>query len=154
MRRSLKISLLILLGVFIVAQFFRPEKNLAEIPAEDDLFMMTDVPAEVAALLKNSCYDCHSDNTRYPWYSNISPVSWYLSKHVELGKEALNFSEFGSLEKRKKISKLSSICEVVESGSMPLVSFTIIHRDANLDENEQELICDWTEAEAEVLMQR
>lgn len=154
MKRPAKIALLILLGVFIIAQFFRPEKNLAASSSVDDLFVVQDVPEHITALLRSACYDCHSNQTRYPWYSNISPVSWYLSKHVEEGKEALNFSEYGKLEKRKKISALSTICEVVESGSMPLVSFTLIHRDANLDETERKLICDWTEAEADALMQR
>lgn len=152
MRKALKVAGLMLAVAFIVAQFVQPEKNLHEGPREMDLMNTLDVPDPVVALLINSCYDCHSNNTRYPWYSKISPVSWYLNKHVEEGKEALNFSEFGLLAQRKMIGSLSDVCELIESGSMPLVSFTIIHRDASLDEKEAMAICNWTEAEAMKLM--
>lgn len=152
MGKKIKIAGLVLLGIFMLAQLFQPDKNLSEGPEEDELALSLDVPEQVGSLLKNSCYDCHSNNTRYPWYNNISPVSWYLHKHVVAGKEALNFSEFGQLKTRRMIGDLSTICEVVEAGSMPLVSFTIIHRDANLDEEEKSLICDWAETEAAGLM--
>lgn len=152
MSKAVKFAGLSLVGILILAQFFQPEKNLSEGSGQDDLTRTLEVPEEVASLLKNSCYDCHSNNTRYPWYNRISPVSWYLNKHVEAGKEALNFSEFGQLKTRSKIGDLSTICEVVEAGSMPLVSFTIIHRDANLDEEDKSLICDWAESETESLM--
>ena len=87
MRKPIKIAGLILVGAFIVAQFFQPEKNLREGPQDHDIMATLDVPEQVEALLKNSCYDCHSNHTRYPWYNKISPVSWYLSKHIEAGKE-------------------------------------------------------------------
>ncbi len=152
MRKGVKITGLMLVGALIVAQFIQPEKNLHEGPQDNDLMNTLDVPELVADLLINSCYDCHSNNTRYPWYSKISPVSWYLHKHVEEAKEAVNFDEFGLLAQRKMIGTLSDICELIESGSMPLVSYRIIHRDANLDEEAMRTICDWTQAEAENLM--
>lgn len=152
MGKAVKIAGISLVGILILAQFFQPEKNLSEGPEQDDLTLTLEVPGEVASLLKNSCYDCHSNHTRYPWYNRISPVSWYLNKHVKNGKEALNFSEFGQLKARSKIGDLSTICEVVEAGSMPLASFTIIHRDAILNDEEKTLICDWAEAESERLM--
>ncbi len=152
MGKAWKIAGLFILGLFILAQIFQPDKNLSEGPEDDELALSLDVPDEVLSLLKNSCYDCHSNNTRYPWYNRISPVSWYLNKHVLAGKEALNFSEFGQLKTRKMIGNLSTICEVLEAGSMPLVSFTVIHRDAILDEEEKSLICDWAESESVRLM--
>jgi len=152
MQKAVKIAGLILLVAFIIAQFIQPDKNLQNQASEHDLLTAYEVPEQVANLLQNSCYDCHSNNTRYPWYSKISPLSWYLYKHIEEGKEALNFSEFGLLEKRKMISGLSGVCELVESGSMPLVSFTLIHRDARLDGDEQRIICEWSEAEAGKLL--
>lgn len=152
MRKALKIAGLILAGAFVVAQFIQPEKNLHEGPKDKDLMNTLDVPDAVVTLLITSCYDCHSNNTHYPWYSKISPVSWYLNKHVVEGKEAVNFNEFGLLSQRKMIGTLSDVCELIESGSMPLVSFTIIHRDASLDDEDVMLICDWTEAEAMKLM--
>ena len=152
MRRPLKIAGLILAWALIVAQFFQPEKNLNAGPQEHDIMGFLVVPDQVASLLKNSCYDCHSNNTPYPWYNKISPVSWYLDKHVKDGKKALNFNEFGLLNQRKMIGTLSTVCEVIESGSMPLVSYTFIHRSANLDEDEVNVLCDWAEAGAEHLM--
>lgn len=152
MGKAWKIAGLFILGLFILAQIFQPDKNLSEGPEDDELALSLDVPDEVLSLLKNSCYDCHSNHTRYPWYNRISPVSWYLNKHVLAGKEALNFSEFGQLKTRKMIGNLSTICEVLEAGSMPLVSFTVIHRDAILDEEEKSLICDWAESESVRLM--
>jgi hypothetical protein len=151
-RRPLKIAGLILAGALIVAQFFQPEKNLNTGPQEHDILGFMEIPDQVVSLLKNSCYDCHSNNTRYPWYDKISPVSWYLDKHVKDGKQALNFNEFGLLNQRKMIGTLSTVCEVIESGSMPLVSYTIIHRSAGLDEEEARILCDWAEAGAEQLM--
>lgn len=152
MQKAVKIAGLILVVALIIAQFIQPDKNLQEQASEYDLLNTLEMPDQVAGLLKNSCYDCHSNHTRYPWYSKISPLSWYLHKHIEAGKEALNFSEFGLLEKRKMISGLSGICELIESGSMPLVSYTIIHRDARLDEDGQSIICEWSEAEAGKLL--
>jgi hypothetical protein len=152
MRRPLKIAGLILAGALIVAQFFQPDKNLNVGPHEYDITGFLEVPDQVASLLTNSCYDCHSNNTQYPWYNKISPISWYLGKHVKDGKKALNFNEFGLLNQRKMIGALSTVCEVIESGFMPLVSYTFIHRSAGLDEDEVSGLCDWAEAGAEQLM--
>ncbi len=152
MKRPLKIAGLFLAGALIVAQFFQPEKNLNVGPQKHDITGFLEVPDQVVSLLKNSCYDCHSNKTHYPWYSKISPASWYLDKHVKDGKQALNFNEFGLLKQRKMIGALSTVCEVIESGSMPLVSYTMIHRSAGLDDEEASILCDWAEAGAEQLM--
>jgi len=152
MKSPLKIAGILLVGALIVAQFFQPEKNLNVDPQEHDIMGFLELPDQVVSLLKNSCFDCHSNNTQYPWYNKISPLSWYLDKHVKEGKDALNFNEFGLLNQRKMIGALSSICEVIESGSMPLASYTFIHRSAGLDEEEASLLCDWAETGAEQLM--
>lgn len=136
----------------IVAQFFRPEMNLDQSPQENDITGFLEVPDQVSKLLKNSCYNCHSNNTQYPWYNKISPVSWYLDKHIKDGKDALNFNEFGLLSQRKMIGSLSSVCEVIESGTMPLASYTFIHRKAGLDKAGASILCDWAETGAEQLM--
>jgi Haem-binding domain len=153
MGKPFKIAGLALIGFIVVIQFIQPERNIYEGSPEHDMLSTLSVPILVAELLQNSCYDCHSANTRYPWYSKISPVSWYLNLHIEQGKEALNFSEFAQLKKRKKIGALSSICEVLELGSMPLPGFLIIHRNAVMDEEEIASICDWSESEALIIMQ-
>jgi len=151
MNRWLKWSLLILIGIFVVIQFFRPERNLLP-PTESDLLVQLDPPEELALILQNSCYDCHSNQTRYPWYSHVSPVSWYLDRHIREGKEEVNFSHFGDLEQRAKIRLLNEICEEVEEGSMPLPSYIRMHRDALLTAEEIASLCDWSELEALRLM--
>jgi len=152
MRKVILVVLLILAGGLVAIQFVQPDPNLGNLPQKHDMLNTLEVPEQVLALLKNSCYDCHSNHTRYPWYSKISPVSWYLSRHIEAGKKAVNFSEFGQFKQRKKIGTLSSICEVLESASMPLKSFLILHRDASLEEEQVMDICNWSEAEALKIM--
>lgn len=110
---------------------------------ETDFFKTFDVPNNVQSLLKNSCYDCHSNNTDYPWYNKIQPVSWFLEHHIKDGKKELNFSEFGGYSKRRQKSKLKSIKGQIEKNGMPLSSYTFIQRDAKLSENDKVLIYNW-----------
>lgn len=151
--RKPKLAGLILVGLLFAIQFIQPDRNLSEDTQENDMLSAMAVPGHMADLLKNSCYDCHSEFTRYPWYSRISPVSWLLNLHIERGKEGLNFNEYAGLKERKKIGTLTSVCDVLESGSMPLPGYLIIHRDAVLDDGEIAEICDWAESEALKIMQ-
>jgi hypothetical protein len=100
--------------------------------------------ANVAGVLKTSCYDCHSNNTRYPWYANIQPVGWLLANHVKDGKEELNFNEFTSYSKRRQLSKMKSIQNSIKDGSMPLPAYTVFHNDAKLSEESKASILQWT----------
>ena len=100
-------------------------------------------PADVAGVLKTACYDCHSNNTNYPWYANIQPMGWLLSKHIKAGKAELNFNEFGSYSKRRQSSKLKAIANSVKDGLMPLSFYTLIHGDAKLDVHKKQVIIDW-----------
>ena len=140
--------------IVIVIQFFQPEKNLQEKEDGNDLLTVLEVPEEVSALLINGCYDCHSNQTQYPWYSRISPVSWFLNGHIVNGKEELNLSEFGQLDTLKRLRVMSDISEVVESGSMPLQSYLLLHRDARLTPDEVEVISNWTDGEADKLLKK
>ncbi len=148
MKKNLKWVCIGLLAIIIVIQYFRPEKNMAALDPAGDLLEVASPPEHVAELIKNSCYDCHSNQTAYPWYSHVAPVSWYLQKHIRKGKKDLNASEYGSMGKADKIKVLNDICEVVEAGTMPLLSFTLIHKSARLSEEEKEAICSWSEKEA------
>ncbi|MEN8227462.1 MAG: heme-binding domain-containing protein [Bacteroidota bacterium] len=152
MRKPNKMVGILLIGGIILIQFFQPERNLGTVETENALVTVTRAPDNLAAILKNSCYDCHSNRTVYPWYSYISPLSWFLEKHIQEGKEALNMSEFGTLEKNQKIGVLADICDVIESGSMPLQSYLIIHKSALVQENDKEAICSWSESEALKIM--
>jgi len=152
MRRILKIGGLTLALLLILAQFYQPEKNVLDETPRNDMLTTLGASSQVAELLGNSCYDCHSNHTSYPWYDHISPVSWILARHVESGKEELNFHEFAQMKPRKMIGTLSSICELIESGEMPLKSYLFMHREAKLDDVERKIICEWTDSEADKIM--
>jgi heme-binding protein len=102
-----------------------------------------DVPKNIEIQLKISCYDCHSNNTHYPWYNKIQPVAWFMEGHIEEGKEDLNFNEFGSYSKRRQKSKLKSIISQIKDDEMPLNSYTLIHSDAKLSLSERNEIMEW-----------
>jgi Haem-binding domain len=134
---------LLLLFVFVVLQFFRPKKNIAEGSSVNDITTKYAVPVDVMASLQTSCYDCHSNNTKYPWYSNIQPVAWWLSNHIEDGKRHFNFSEFASYRIGKQYRKLEEINGEIEEGGMPLSSYTLIHGDAKLSAAQKTSIANW-----------
>lgn len=99
---------------------------------------------EVGAILKRSCKDCHSNETTWPWYSHIAPLSWMISKHVTQGREKVNFSEWapGKLTTNQK----AEICDAVSNGSMPLRGYTMLHSNARLSSHDVDVICDWSSA--------
>jgi hypothetical protein len=142
----------IILATLLAMQLIRPEKNLGEIDAADDFIQVSQVPDTLARIFLNSCYDCHSNNTNYPWYGNLAPASWLLSSHIKEGNENLNFSSWAVLDKAQKISRLDQICHECTNGSMPLNSYLLIHRSATLEIDEIEAICEWAEQEAMEIM--
>ena len=146
--RGLKLAGLSLIAVLVVLQFFQPERNNTPIDPEQDMLEVLAPPPPLADLVRNACYDCHSNQTVYPWYSRISPVSWYLNKHIRKGKEDLNCSDYGLLDKADKIGALADICDVLDAGTMPMQSYLMIHKDARLTQEERETLCLWTEKEA------
>lgn len=129
--------------LLIIIQFFDTEKNIAANPSENAIEKHHPVPDHVQKLLKTSCYDCHSNTTVYPAYSNIQPVKWWLADHVNSGKRHLNFDEFNTYPKEKKLKKLDEIAETVRSGEMPLTSYTVIHHNAKLSDAEKAEIEQW-----------
>jgi len=131
--------LYILLAVVIIIQFIRPERNLGKRETENTIF----VSNEVGQILQTSCFDCHSNYTVYPWYTNIQPIGWWLNHHVNEGKEELNFSEFETYSLKRKLHKLEEIKEMVDEGEMPLSSYTLIHGDASLSAEQKEILSKW-----------
>ena len=134
-----------LLIIFVAMQFYRPEKNEA---TGDDLSKFleeTNPPQEVAGILESSCYDCHTNQTNYPWYNEVAPVSWWLADHIEEGKEHLNFSAWESYSPKKKDHKLEEVVETVESAEMPLNEYTWTHSEANLTEAQRKAVMDWAQ---------
>ena len=138
-----KITLLILLIVFVGIQFIPTKRNQSEGVPTTDFMVVNTVPQNVSNILKTSCYDCHSNNTYYPWYNKIQPVAWFLESHVDEGKAELNFSEWENYSERRKKSKLKSIVSQIEDGKMPLSSYTLLHGDAKLSSKQKEEIIKW-----------
>ncbi len=144
MSRTKKI-LLVFLVAFIAIQFIPSVRNQSEQMGKSDISLTLNTPERVQAILVNSCYDCHSNNTRHPWYARIQPVRYMLDKHIREGKEDLNLSEFGEYTKRRQINKLRSIESAVNDGTMPLSSYTLIHQSAKLTPHEKTILLNWLE---------
>lgn len=109
------------------------------------------VPTEIAGILKTSCYDCHTNESLYPWYTNIAPVSWWIKKHINEGRDELNFSEWGSYSLRRKDHKLDEIVEMIDEEEMPLKSYLITHGDASLSAAQKTQLVEWAKAAREEL---
>ncbi len=139
----IKKILLVILVVIIAIQFIQPARNKRGQLLPTDISKVYNIPDQVQSVLKNACYDCHSNNTNYPWYSNIQPGGWWLASHIRRGKEELNFSEFGDYSSRKQKSKLNSISKTVEDRTMPFPSYTLIHKNARLTKDEKATLIDW-----------
>jgi hypothetical protein len=150
--RRVYLILGIILAAVVLIQLIRPEKNLGEADSPDDFLQVSAVPDTLARIFLNSCYNCHSDQTNYPWYGSIAPFSWIMSGHIREGKSHLNFSVWGTLDRAQKISRLEGICSECSEGMMPLKSYLMIHRSATLGPREIEAICEWSEEESRSIM--
>jgi hypothetical protein len=135
----------VLLAALVIIQFFRPARNISTAKSPNDISNKYAVPASVQEILNTSCYDCHSNNTVYPWYANIQPVAWWLADHVNEGKKELNFSEFITYSPKKAHHKLEEVIEMVKEGEMPLQSYTIIHQNAKLSDAQKLEISNWAD---------
>ena len=138
--RLFKKILLALSIVFVLVQFIPRDINKSHQILSTDFTKIYTVPEDVKSILQQACYDCHSNNTSYPWYSNIQPFRFLLDKHIKEGKEELNFSNYGSYSLRRQQNKLKSIEESLKKGTMPLKSYKLLHLDARLTIIQKETI--------------
>lgn len=138
--KIVKIIALVLLVVFVGIQFVPTTRNQSDVVPKTDFMLINDVPKEIKKKLKISCYDCHSNNTAYPWYNKVQPVAWFLESHIKKGKDELNFNEWADYSDRRKKSKLKSIISQIEDDEMPLGSYTLIHKDAVFSKVEKQEI--------------
>ncbi|MFV8371045.1 heme-binding domain-containing protein [Flavobacterium sp. LB2P74] len=144
MEKSIKKIFFVALIIFLLMQLYQPVRNVN--PEQDmtvDFTKAYDVPNNVATILRTSCYDCHSNNTDYPFYSYVQPVRFLMEKHIKEGKENLNFNEFGTYSKRKQENKLDAIVKQIKSNEMPLVSYTLFHKNAKLSSKQKNEVVDW-----------
>lgn len=138
--KKIAIGILILAGLL---QLIPKKVNKSHELLATDITRIYTIPAEVQSILTNSCYDCHSNNTRYPWYAHIQPIRFILDNHVDDGKRELNFSEFGSYTKKRQRSKFNAIEESIQHGSMPIDSYILMHAGARLSNEEKERVYAW-----------
>lgn len=134
---------IVLLVAFVGIQFIPTNRNQSNEVLSSDISLTYNVSENIQSILKASCYDCHSNNTDYPWYNKVQPVSWLLESHIKQGKAKLNFSEFGSYSSRIQKNKLKFIASQIENEKMPIASYTLIHRNAKISENEKLLLINW-----------
>jgi hypothetical protein len=141
--KLIKIIAMVLLVVFVGIQLIPAKLNQSELEFDSDFLRTNDTPENIGQLLRISCYDCHSNNTVYPWYNKVQPVTWFLEDHIKEGKKELNFNEWKKYSDRKKNSKLKSIISQIRDDKMPLSSYTLIHRKAVLSNSEKELLINY-----------
>ena len=146
--------LLILIVVLLVVIQFVPIKTPSNnVNISNDLVSVEKLDGDVSVILKTSCYDCHSNQTPYPWYSHVAPVSWLVANDVKEGRAKLNFSDWKLNNKRRKIRQLEDIKEQVQQGEMPMGIYTVIHKKAKLTESQKQLLVKWTDDMANKVLQ-
>lgn len=141
--KPFNIAVGILIIISICIQFIQPLRNQSDVVPATHIERVYTVPQNVKTILAQSCYDCHSNNTRYPWYSRIQPGAWYMAEHIKKGKEELNFSEFGEYSARRQRNKFRAMAGQVKDGEMPLSSYTLIHRNAVLSPRDKQVLIAW-----------
>lgn len=141
----------LLVLAFIVIQFFQIDKTNPPVDESQDFIKIHNPSPEIAEQIKASCYDCHSNESKYPWYTYVQPVGWWVKNHIEEGKHHLNFSEFGNYSVKRQSHKMEECYELIEKGEMPLESYTIAHKDAVLDNaTKEQLITYFKEMEGKL----
>jgi Haem-binding domain len=146
--------ILIVVGcLFLFAQFLRPARTNPPVDPSQTIEALTQMTPQAKDILERSCRDCHSNQTVWPWYTNVAPVSWWLSNHVNVGRSNMNLSEWGKLDPNRQDRKLRQICDEVSDGAMPLSSYTPMHPKAKLSDQDKKTLCDWTETERARLSQ-
>ncbi|GAA0893009.1 heme-binding domain-containing protein [Fulvivirga kasyanovii] len=139
----MKYFLFTLLAALIIMQFFRIDKSVPEYNKTNDFIALESPPEAVSHILVKACYDCHSNETIYPWYSEVAPLSWWLASHIDEGREHLNYSTWGEQSLKRKKHKLEEMIEEVEEGEMPLTSYTLAHWEASLTADEKAALINW-----------
>ncbi|MGN6646969.1 MAG: heme-binding domain-containing protein [Cytophaga sp.] len=140
MKKKILIGLLVLL---VLIQIIRVDKTNPPVDVNNDFITVTKAPVEIAAVLKTACYDCHSNETKYPWYFNVAPISWWAKDHVNDGRKHLNYSIWNTYNKERQNHKLEEMYSEVEEGEMPLSSYTIVHGDAKLTAEQKKALTEW-----------
>jgi hypothetical protein len=144
MSKIIKKILFIGLIIFLLMKLYQPARNIHyEQGTAANFTKAYKVPENVKTIFRTSCYDCHSNNTNYPWYASIQPIRLFMESHIKEGKENLNFDEFTNYSSRKQKNKLDRMMKQIKADEMPLSSYTIIHKNAILSKNKKAVVIDW-----------
>ncbi|HEX9614274.1 MAG TPA: heme-binding domain-containing protein [Bacteroidota bacterium] len=146
MKKILQGSGIAIAVIFVGMQFFRSERTNPPVDPSKTLYAVVPVPEEVRTIFERSCFDCHSNETRWPWYSGIAPAMWLVAADVEEGREHLNLSEFADYKPLRAVAKLDMICEQLLNKNMPLPNYLTLHPGAAVSREEANLMCDWVES--------
>ena len=138
-----KILAIVIVAALIILQFFRIDRTNPAVVQAETLEATLVVPPDINGIIGRSCNDCHSNQTLYPWYSNVQPMAWFLKNHIDDGRQQMNFSIWKTYSAKKQSKKLEEICEQLEAKDMPLPSYLWIHRDSILSDNDSKALCDW-----------
>lgn len=142
-RKIIKTIFIIAAILLVIIQFFQIDKTNPPIEATQDFIQNTNPPTEIATILKTACYDCHSHTTKYPWYTNIQPLAWWIKGHIDNGNKHLNYSIWTTYTAKKKAHKIEEMVEVVEGKEMPMLSYMVAHNDAWIDADQRKALVDW-----------
>ncbi len=134
------------LAALVVAQLIPVEKTNPPVNPVETVYASMPVPPDIASIFRRSCHDCHSNQTVWPWYSRLAPVSWLVVRDVKKGRGELNLSEWGRYAGRRKDRKLKEICEQVTGSKMPMPAYTLMHPQARLVHQDKKTMCEWTDA--------
>ena len=143
----------LLVGIFILIQFYPIDKPVTTFDNPNDLLKNVEMPKNVSTLIKGACYDCHSNESVFPWYASVSPVKWWVYDHITEGREELNFSEWNSIKKLDKTELLDDIISALEEKEMPLKPYPLTHPKAKLSDADRQSIIDWAEIHMEELFE-
>ena len=146
MKKILQRTGIALVVIFIGMQFYRPERANPPVDPSKTLYATVPVPEEIRTVFERSCFDCHSNETRWPWYSEIAPAMWVVAADVDEGREHLNLSDFGNYKPLSAVAKLDMICEQLLNGNMPMPNYLTLHPGAAVSKEEVDRVCDWVES--------
>ena len=145
MRRWVKRLGVATVFLLLATQFIPLNRSNPSVDPSQTIYAPLPVPAEVKDVFERSCKNCHSDETAWPWYSYVAPVSWVVAHDVHQARKMMNLSEWGSYSAKRKEDRLAEICEQVTNGDMPDRKYAIFHRGARLTPEEREAVCQWTD---------
>jgi hypothetical protein len=154
MKKFIKIFVIVIIIVFIGIQFFRPNRTNPISDKSRDVSYYLNIPVNLKQILERSCYDCHSNLTRWPWYTNVAPVSWLVASDVNEARSDMNFSEWGTYNIADQIDYLNQINKQVKKGSMPLGKYLLLHSDAKLTDADRNLLSGWASTAADSLLSK